>query len=84
MGSGESSIDMRLRSPTMVAVGDEVRVAVSVRAEWEGVGVVVMAVAVAGMLAIGILRTVGRVRARRAARAGEGGDAGADDRSDDV
>ncbi|MGV9194201.1 DUF6049 family protein [Microbacterium sp. MC2] len=84
VGSGESSIDMRLRSPTMVAVGDEVRVAVSVRAEWEGVGVVVMAVAVAGMLAIGILRTVGRVRARRAARAGEGGDAGAADRSDDV
>ncbi|GAA3919540.1 DUF6049 family protein [Microbacterium invictum] len=92
VGSGESSIDLRLRSPTMVAIGDEVRVEVSVRAEWEGIGFVVMAVLVVGMLALGAIRTVTRMRSRRAGAgdldAGDAGagdvDAGGDRERDDV
>lgn len=72
VGRGESSIDLRLRSPTMVAIGDEVRVGVSVNAEWERVGVIVMAVLVGGMLALGIFRTVSRVRSRRRSRVDAG------------
>lgn len=65
VGSGESTIDLQLRSPTMVAIGGPVTVGVSVQAEWESVGVVVMAVLVAGLLVLGVIRTVGRVRRRR-------------------
>lgn len=67
VGSGESTIDLQLRSPSMVAIGEPVAVGVSVRAEWESVGVIVMAVLVAGLLVFGVIRTVLRMRRRRAA-----------------
>lgn len=64
VGSGESTLDLQLRSPAMVAIGDEVPVAVAVRAEWESVGIVMMVTLVGGMLVLGVVRTVRRLRAR--------------------
>lgn len=65
VGSGESTIDLQLRSPSMVAIGGPVSVGVNVQAEWESVGVVIMAVLVAGLLVLGVIRTVRRMRRRR-------------------
>jgi hypothetical protein len=64
VGSGESSLDLQLRSPTMIPVGDPVKVAVAVRAEWETVGIIVMSVLVGGLIALGVVRTVLRLRRR--------------------
>jgi hypothetical protein len=47
VGSGESTLDLQLRSATGVEIGDSVPVHVSVRAEWESVGIVVMITLVA-------------------------------------
>lgn len=69
VGSGESTLTLQLRSPSMVAIGDSVPVHVAVRAEWESVGVIVMTVLVAALIIVGIIRTVLRRRARRAASA---------------
>ncbi len=92
VGSGESTLHLKLRSPTMVAIGDQVSFAVSVRAEWESVGLIVMAAIVGLMLVLGVVRTVTRRRRRRAlAQRSEedpevdpAEDASAADRSDDV
>lgn len=64
VGSGESTLDLQLRSPAMVAIGDEVPVAVAVRAEWESVGIVIMVVLIGGMIVLGVVRTVLRLRKR--------------------
>lgn len=64
VANGETALDLRLISPAMVGIGEPVRVAVSVRAEWEGVGIVVMAVGIGALLVAGAVRTVGRLRAR--------------------
>ena len=72
----------------MVAIGDPVSFAVSVRAEWESVGLIAMAAIVGLMLVLGVVRTVTRRRRRRAlAQRSEedpAEDASAADRSDDV
>lgn len=79
VGSGESTLNVQLRSPTMVSIGDPLVVHVAVRAEWESVGIIVLATVVGGMLVLGIVRTV---RKRRPARiAGTGDD---DDRREDA
>ncbi|SBS72771.1 DUF6049 family protein [uncultured Microbacterium sp.] len=65
VGSGESTIDLQLRSPSMVAIGGPVSVGVNVQAEWESVGVIVMGVLVVGLLVLGVIRTVRRMRRRR-------------------
>ncbi|MCK6079577.1 hypothetical protein KZX37_02940 [Microbacterium sp. EYE_5] len=64
VGSGESSVDLELRSPTGVILGDTERVAVSVRAEWESVAIVILSVLVSGLLVFGVVRTVRRRRRR--------------------
>ncbi len=68
VGSGESSLDLELRSPTMVPIGTTTTVVVSVQAEWESVGIAVMAVLVGTFLVLGIVRTVLRLRRRAAPR----------------
>lgn len=65
VANGESSLGLQLRSPTMVPIGDPVTIAVAVRAEWETVGIVVMSVLVGGLLVLGVIRTVLRLRRRR-------------------
>lgn len=62
VGNGESSVVLKLRSPTGVAVGDAVTVDVSVRAEWESVGLAIMVTIVAALIVFGIVRTVRRRR----------------------
>jgi len=78
VGSGESSVTLQLRSPTMIAIGDPVSVHVSVRAEWESVGLVVLIVIVAGLIIVGIIRTVRRRRRGDVGAEAEGTDGGAD------
>ncbi|WP_454130917.1 DUF6049 family protein [Microbacterium lacticum] len=65
VGSGESTLSLQLRSPAMVAIGDTVPVHVTVRAEWESVGLIVMATLVGAMIVIGIVRTVRKMRRRK-------------------
>lgn len=64
VGRGESTLRLQLRSPVMVAVGDAVPVHVAVRAEWESVGIVVLATLVGGMIVLGTVRTVRKLRRR--------------------
>lgn len=69
VGSGESTLNLQLRSPTMVAVGGSVPVHVSVRAEWESVGLIVGSVLVVAMILAGTIRTVRKLRRGRQADA---------------
>ncbi|MFV0373539.1 DUF6049 family protein [Microbacterium sp.] len=73
VGTGESTIVLQLRSRAMVSIGDPITAAVSVRAEWETVGVVAVSAIAALLLVMGVIRTARRVRARRAAAASSGG-----------
>lgn len=65
VGSGEVMIDLQLRSPTGVAIGERQSADVYVRAEWEAFGIVGLAVLVGGLLVIGAVRTVRRRSRRR-------------------
>lgn len=65
VGSGESTLDLQLHSAAGVEVGPRVRVAVSVRAEWESVGIAIMSVLIGAMLVLGVVRTARRMRRRR-------------------
>ncbi|WP_223849005.1 DUF6049 family protein [Microbacterium hominis] len=71
VGSGESTLDLQLRSTAGVPIGSEVRVAVTVRAEWESVGIVLMVVLIGAMLVLGLIRTVRKLRRRGAASPAE-------------
>ncbi|WP_336626867.1 MULTISPECIES: DUF6049 family protein [unclassified Microbacterium] len=70
VGSGESTLDLQLRSATGVAIGDAVPVHVSVHAEWESVGLIIMITLVAALLIVGVVRTVLKLRSRRASATG--------------
>ena len=78
VGNGEVTLDLQLRSRASVAIGDPDSVEVNVRAEWESVGLAALAVVVGGLLLLGVVRTVLRLRARRT-----GTDAAADAAEDD-
>ncbi|GAA1857610.1 hypothetical protein GCM10009796_19610 [Microbacterium koreense] len=65
LGNGEVAIDLQLRSPALIDIGPPQTVDVNVRAEWETVGLIVLAVLVGGLVVLGIIRTVLRSRARR-------------------
>ncbi|MGX1702107.1 DUF6049 family protein [Microbacterium sp. NPDC055357] len=65
VGNGEVTLELQLRSPSFVAIGPSERVEVNVRAEWETVGLVALAVIVGGLLVLGVLRTILRARERR-------------------
>lgn len=69
VGNGEVSVQLQLRSRTLEPIGAPQVVDVNVRADWEGIGIVVMSVLVGGFLVLGVIRTVLRLRARRAERA---------------
>ncbi|MCP2638316.1 DUF6049 family protein [Microbacterium sp. HD4P20] len=65
VGSGEVTLALQLRSPAFVAIGPPQTVEVNVWAEWEAVGIAVLAAIVGGLLTIGVVRTVLRIRRRR-------------------
>ena len=77
VGSGDVNIALQLRSPTSVQIGAPQVVEVSVRAEWEGIGITVLAILVGAFVVLGVIRTVLRLRARRRADDGSSGKAGA-------
>jgi len=63
IANGEVQITLSLHGPTGEPIGGQEIVDVKVRADWENVGLVLMAVLVAGFLTIGVIRTVRRRRA---------------------
>lgn len=67
VGSGDSIVNLHLRSATGVPIGEPVAAEIAVRAEWESVGLTIMAVIVGVLLVLGIVRTVIRIRRRSAA-----------------
>lgn len=64
VGNGEVSVQLQLRSRTLEPIGGPQVVDVNVRADWEGIGIVVMSVLVGGFLILGVIRTVLRLRNR--------------------
>lgn len=70
VGSGESTLELQLRSATGVSIGEAVPVHVSVHAEWESVGLVIMITLVAALLIVGVVRTVLKLRRRPASATG--------------
>ncbi|GAA1949605.1 DUF6049 family protein [Microbacterium aquimaris] len=58
IGNGEVDVALEIRSPTGVQIGSAERAEVYVRAEWEGIGITVLAVLVGGLLVIGLVRTI--------------------------
>lgn len=66
VGNGEVTVQLQLRSRTLEPIGDPQSVDVNVRADWEGIGLVVLGVLVGGFLVLGVIRTVLRIRRRSA------------------
>lgn len=60
IGNGDVKIDLSLRSPTYVPIGQTQTVDVNVRADWEGIGLVVLVVLATGFVTIGVIRTIRR------------------------
>ncbi|WP_203136656.1 DUF6049 family protein [Microbacterium sp. JZ31] len=65
VGSGDVDIELSLKSPTLADIGPRQTVEVTVRADWERIGIVVLGALVVGLIGIGIVRTVRRERRRR-------------------
>lgn len=75
VGSGELEVRFRLTSPTGVAIGVPTSATVTVRADWEGIGLGILGGVIVVLLGVGIWRTV---RRRRRAGAAESDDADTD------
>lgn len=75
VGSGQVDIDLTLVSPTGAQIGTTKTVDVTVRADWERIGIGVLLALIAGLLIVGVFRTI---RRRRRATAEAGPAAGVD------
>jgi hypothetical protein len=71
VGSGDVTLALQLRSRASVAIGAPGSVDVSVRAEWETVGIAALAVVVGALLLLGVVRTALKLRARRSGTSDE-------------
>ncbi|NYF18073.1 hypothetical protein HDC37_002929 [Microbacterium sp. AK009] len=67
LGNGEVRVDLQLRSPTLEPIGQTQSVEVVVSAEWESIGLIVLATLVGLFLLIGVIRTIRRLRRRSTA-----------------
>lgn len=76
VGSGELDVDFALQSPTGVHIGVDQTAAVTVRAEWESIGLGVLGGLIGLLLVLGIVRTV--IRRRKDSAAETSGDLPAD------
>ncbi len=74
IANGEVSITLALRSPTMEPIGADQVVEVNVRADWENVGLALLAVLIGGFVTLGVIRTVRHRRRIARAREAEGED----------
>ncbi|WP_141678105.1 DUF6049 family protein [Microbacterium sediminis] len=73
IGSGQVRLDLSLVSPTGESIGTAQSMNVTVRADWERVGIVILSVLIVGLVVLGTIRTVRR-RRRRADDTGEASD----------
>ncbi|WP_298041026.1 DUF6049 family protein [uncultured Microbacterium sp.] len=62
VGSGVLTVDFSLTSPTGVAIGADQTATVTVRAEWEGIGLGILGSLIGLLLVFGVVRTVRRRR----------------------
>lgn len=62
VGSGQLNVHFSLSSPTGVQIGKEQTASVTVRAEWESIGLIILAGIIGILLVLGIIRTVVRRR----------------------
>ena len=76
VGRGDVTLTLQLRSPAFVAIGQPESVEINVYADWETAGIAALAVLVGILLAIGIVRTVLRMRRRRRGTDAAGSGAG--------
>ncbi|GAA4193959.1 hypothetical protein GCM10022219_16490 [Microbacterium oryzae] len=81
VGSGEVQLAVSLFTPTGEQIGPVQNMNVTVRAEWERIGIVVLFGLVAILLVGGVIRTVLKTRRRRRERADGAGANGMDDAS---
>lgn len=65
VGSGETALNLQLRSASAVPIGAPETIALTVRAEWESVGITAVIVIVVVLFAGGVVRTVLKLRRRR-------------------
>lgn len=65
IGSGDVTIHLELRSPTGVQIGQPQVREVHVRADWEGIGLVILGVLAVGFVLLGVVRTILRRRGRK-------------------
>lgn len=77
VASGEVRVDFRLTSETDVPIGQPTAADVTLRADWEGIGIGILGSAIALLFVFGLIRTVRR-RRRDAAAADVGTDAAGD------
>ncbi|GAA1231318.1 hypothetical protein JOF42_000530 [Microbacterium phyllosphaerae] len=78
VGSGEVTLALQLSSPTGVPISQPETVRVSVRAEWEAIGLGVLGALIVLLLGLGIIRTVRRRRREALAQDAPEPDADAD------
>lgn len=69
IGNGDVTLRVQLFSPTGQAIGDQSFVGVNVRADWEGIGAIALAVLVGLLFVGGIIRMVLGRRAKRREKA---------------
>lgn len=65
VGRGETTLDLQLRSTAAVPIGAPEAIELTVRAEWESVGVAAIVVVVVVLIVAGVIRTVLKLRRRR-------------------
>lgn len=67
IGSGDVTVRLQLRGPTGVEIGGPESAEVSVRGDWEGIGITIVLVLIGGFLTLGLVRTILRKRGERRA-----------------
>ncbi|OWP20363.1 hypothetical protein CBF90_01755 [Microbacterium sp. AISO3] len=74
VGSGETTLSLQLRSTSAVPIGAPEAIGLTVRAEWESVGITAIIVIVVVLIAGGVIRTILKLRRRRSETASEQND----------
>ena len=82
LGNGSVKLGLQLYSPTGISVGQGVTASVEVHADWEGLGALILGIAVVVFFGFGIVRSI--VRRRSARRRGDDTDARAADSEPDA
>lgn len=75
VASGELRVDFRLTSPTGVPIGSPATANVTLRADWEGIGLIVLSAVIVLLFGLGTVRTVLRRRRARDEADTDGADA---------